>query len=258
MPQIDQQVRDAEAAPASLSLVMPMAGRGSRFAGAEALPKPLVELDGKPFFWWAVESVRRLAPVDEMIFVVLDDHVRDFAIDARIRSYFPDAVIERLPAVTAGAAETAAIGVAALRSTGPVAVCDSDHGFDPADTNLFAGLAGRDGLLLCFESRDPAYSFACVDASGDVTRTVEKQAVSTNAIAGCYLFSSPQAFLAAWTRYRAECPYDELFVSGLYNTLIQGGGRVGYHMLRQHLSFGTPAEFVAAQAQLSRHDLWAA
>ena len=55
--------------PHSLSLVMPMAGRGSRFAGVEALPKPLIELGGKPFFWWAVESVKRLGIVDEMVFV---------------------------------------------------------------------------------------------------------------------------------------------------------------------------------------------
>ena len=257
MFQADQPVRDAKAAPASLSLVMPMAGRGSRFAGSEVLPKPLIELDGKPFFWWAVESVRRLGPVREMVFVVLEDHVRDFAIDTRIHDYYPHATVEQLPAVTAGAAETAAIGVAALRSNAPVAICDSDHGFDLASVGLLADLAGRDGLLLCFDSRDPAYSFASVDASGNVTRTVEKQAVSTKAIAGCYLFSSPQAFHAAWAQYRAECPYDELFVSGLYNTMIQRGARVGHHMLRRHLSFGTPAELANAQRQLSRDSLWA-
>jgi dTDP-glucose pyrophosphorylase len=258
VPNADQPVRDAIAAPARLSLVMPMAGRGSRFAGSEVMPKPLIDLCGKPFFWWAVESVRRIAPLDELVFVVLEDHVREFAIDARVRDYYPQATIKSLREVTSGAAETAAIGVAALQSVIPVAVCDSDHGFDPGDVDLLADFAGRDGLLLCFESRDPAYSFACVDASGDVTHTVEKQVVSNDAIAGCYLFSSPRAFLDAWDRYRSDCSYDELFVSGLYNTLIQSGGRVGRQMLHRHVSFGTPAEFARAETQLARESLWAA
>lgn len=34
-----------------INLVIPMAGRGSRFSKqGYTLPKPLVELDGKPFF----------------------------------------------------------------------------------------------------------------------------------------------------------------------------------------------------------------
>ncbi|MDP9412820.1 MAG: hypothetical protein M3Q08_01745 [Pseudomonadota bacterium] len=41
---------------ADLAMVMPMAGRGSRFAREGILqPKPLVDLGGKPFFWWATD-----------------------------------------------------------------------------------------------------------------------------------------------------------------------------------------------------------
>ena len=237
---------------------MPMAGRGTRFATSEVLPKPLIELDGKPFFWWAVESVRRLGSIGEMVFVVLDEHVRHFAIDARIREYYPAARIERLAEVTAGAADTAAFGVAALRTAGPVAICDSDLAFDPGDSDVRLALADRAGLLLCFESRDPAYSFACVDAAGEVSATVEKRAVSDCAIAGCYLFASPQTYLAAQAAYRLDCPYDEPFISGVYNRLIETGGRVGRLMLRRHLSFGTPAEFASVTADPARLDLWAA
>ena len=237
---------------------MPMAGRGTRFANSEALPKPLIQLDGKPFFWWAVESVRRLGPVDEMVFVVLDEHVRQFAIDQRIREYYPSARIERLAQVTAGAADTAAAGVASLRSVGPVAICDSDLAFDLGEGDVRLALADRDGLLLCFESHDPAYSFACVDAAGEVCATVEKRAVSDCAIAGCYLFASPQTYLDAQAAYRLECAYDEAFISGVYNTLIGTGGRVGRLMLRRHLSFGTPAEFASVTADPTRLDLWAA
>src|ERR1700748_2741905 len=100
---------------AALSLVMPMAGRGSRFTRQGRLtPKPLIEIAGRPAFAWAVESVRQAVEVGEMVFVVLDEHVRDHAIDAAILARYPDARIVALPQVTSGAAETAAIGIAAL------------------------------------------------------------------------------------------------------------------------------------------------
>lgn len=241
-----------------LSLVMPMAGRGSRFSEFEALPKPLIKLNGKPFFWWAVESARRLGDINEIVFVVLEEHVEKFAIDASIRHFYPDARIERLAKITSGAAETAAVGIAALRSKGPIAVCDSDHGFDVDGCNVEQLLTDRDGLLLCFKSQDAAYSFACVDEMGDVTCTVEKQVASDRAIAGCYLFSTPETFLTAFEAYRVDCPYEEPFVSGVYNKIIESGGRVGQHILRRHVSFGTPAEFARAGDELAQTSLWAA
>lgn len=235
----------AGADPAPLSMVMPMAGRGSRFSrdGVE-LPKPLIDLCGKPFFWWATESVRRIAPIPEMIFVVLDEHVRSFGIDEAVRRHYPDASIIALPDVTEGAAETAALGLAALKTAGPVAICDSDHAFDCRDPRpVIQSLSrGTDAALLCFESTDPAYSYARLDRDGAVVGTVEKQAVSPLAIAGCYLFASPRTFLDSYRSYRLDCPYDEHFVSGVYNRLIGSGGRVGKHVLANHVSFGTPAE----------------
>src|SRR3954468_12753285 len=90
----DDRSEADSAPPAGIPLVMPMAGRGSRFAaGGETLPKPLVQLAGRPFFWWAVESVRRIAPLTEAVFVVLEDHVRRFAIDEAVRTHYPDARI---------------------------------------------------------------------------------------------------------------------------------------------------------------------
>lgn len=237
--------------PAQLSLVMPMAGRGSRFSrtGADR-PKPLIELHGKPFFWWAAESVRRIAPLGEMVFVVLEEHVRSFAIDDSVRRHYPDATIVALPDVTEGAAETAALGVAELEGPGPVAICDSDHAFACGDArNVVESLGGgTDAALLCFRSTDPAYSYAELDREGRVVGTVEKRPVSPLAIAGCYLFASPGIFLDAYRSYRLDCPYDEQFVSGVYNRLIVSGGRVGKHVLASHASFGTPDELARVLA----------
>jgi dTDP-glucose pyrophosphorylase len=228
-----------------LALVMPMAGRGSRFRQAgRLLPKPLIELEDRPLFWWAAQSVCQAAAVREMIFVVLEEHVTEFRIDAVIRHHFPRAGVQVIPEVTAGAAESAAIGAAALASAGPFAVNDCDHAFSGTSLSpLAARLAdGSCGALLAFRASSPAYSYLRLDASGAVVGTAEKEVVSPFAIAGCYLFADPPQLLGRMERYRRACRYGELFLSGLYDVMIGDGCDVAFAELAHHVSFGTPEE----------------
>src|SRR5687768_11408483 len=160
---------------------MPMAGQGSRFSRAGLLtPKPLVDLWGRPLFWWATESVLRSIAVRELVFVVLAEHVERFGIDVTIRSYYPTARVVRLPSVTSGAAETAAIGVAALETSGPFALNDCDHAFlAPGLPPIIERLhRGSEGTLLGFRSHSPAYSYVRFDREGRVDGTAEKEVVS--------------------------------------------------------------------------------
>ncbi|MDQ6925899.1 MAG: NTP transferase domain-containing protein [Candidatus Eremiobacteraeota bacterium] len=235
-----------------LAVVMPMAGRGSRFReGGRPMPKPLIDLAGRPFFAWAVDSIARTAPVRELVFVVLEEHVTEFDIEARVLALYPEARVIAIPEVTAGAAETAAIGVARLETSGPFAVNDCDHAFVAEGLgSVLASLGNGDaaGALLGFRASSPSYSYVRLGPDDTVTGTVEKEVVSPFAIAGCYLFADADAFAGQFARYRADCPYGELFLSGVYNTIITEGGLVLFHELARHLSFGTPAELERASA----------
>src|SRR5829696_961084 len=217
-----------------LALVMPMAGRGTRFHRAGiAVPKPLVDLWGRPLFWWATESLLRSTGVRELIFVVLAEHVERFGIDAAILDLYPTARIVSLSDVTSGAAETAAIGVAALETSGPFALNDCDHAFRTTSLEPLVGqlYGGVEGALLGFRAHSPAYSYVRFDAEGRVVGTAEKLVVSDFAIAGCYLFSDADAFQRRFADYRRDCAYDELFVSGVYNAILRAGGEVLFHEL---------------------------
>ena len=230
----------------ALSMVMPMAGRGSRFAklGFD-LPKPLIPLHGRPFFWWATESLRRQTPLAEMVFVVLEEHCSAYGIDKTVLSFYPEARIVAIPEVTAGAAETAMVGLRQLRSDGPAAINDCDHAFECPDIGpLVQRLgAGLGGALMSFPSRNPAYSYAALDAAGErVVRTAEKDPISDNAIGGCYFIGKPRNFDALYTEYEKDCPYQELFISGVFNLMIEKGDSVGILHTRLHRSFGTPDE----------------
>ena len=238
----------------SLALVMPMAGRGSRFRADPAIrvPKPLVTIAGRPLFWWATESVQRTISVREMVFVVLREHVTDYALDREIIRYYPDARIIEIDQTTSGAAETAALGVVSLASPGPLAINDCDHAF--SCNGLAAAVArladGADGALLTFRSSNPAFSYLRLSDGGEVVGTAEKQVESAHAIGGCYIFANPTLFLTALERYRTVCRYDELFMSGLFNCLSEQRARLLQVESDQYCPLGTPADLDRASTRV--------
>ena len=98
--------------PSGLSLVTPMAGRGSCFdRSCIARPKPPGGLAGWPFFRRAVEGVRCRAVLERMILVVLNERRRSHATNARVQAAHPEARTVLIP-------EAASVG----RKPGAIAI----------------------------------------------------------------------------------------------------------------------------------------
>ena len=229
-----------------MNLILPMAGGGTRFLkGGFECPKPLLTLQGRPFFQWAAESVLQTLQPRRLRFVVLRAHVERFSIDRRIREVYPDAEVIVLEAVTAGAVLTCLAGCEGLPEQEPVLFNDCDHYF--RCEGLASLDAQTDGALLTFRSRDPRFSFAALDGEGRVLRTAEKDPISDRAICGAYYFGSAGLFRAAAARYLESCTQSEFFMSGVYNELLAARCAVRALETQVHVSFGTPEEYAAAQ-----------
>ena len=55
-----------------IHLIMPMGGAGSRFfKNGFVMPKPLIEINGYPFLYWATLSISKFVDVKDITFVVL-------------------------------------------------------------------------------------------------------------------------------------------------------------------------------------------
>ncbi len=242
-----------------IHILMPMAGHGSRFgkAGFE-LPKPLLPLEGEPLFWWAAESLRRCFAVRTMTFVILAEHEASFGLGRAILARYPDARIVALPKVTSGALETAVLGCAEVPDDGWLVVNDCDHAFgaEPLAAALPAMPGGTAGFLCHFHSAAPSYSYAEYDGASDLVRTVEKQPISDLAIAGAYGFRDRGTLLRHAEAYAADCPYPELFMSGIYNVMLAERLRVRGVVLDRHVSFGTPDELGSARARVAGFRAW--
>jgi len=230
-----------------LHLIMPMGGGGTRFGnvGYES-PKPLIDLFGKPFFYYATKSITDYIDVESVTFVVLKEHIERFEIDKRIREYFPDAVIEVIPQVLKGAVLTCMEGVANIKDDEAVIFNDCDHAFT---CNSFYEYINKgtgedlDGALLTFESDEDKFSFASFDSDGYVNRTVEKQVISSDAICGAYYFADRKTFLENAEEYLTKCEYKEFFMSGVYNVMCEHALRIKAFRTDEHISFGVPDEY---------------
>lgn len=234
-----------------IHLIMPMAGAGSRFfKNGFAMPKPLIEINDKPFFYWATKSISNFIEVKDITFVVLGQHINEFKIDEKIKEYFPNAKIVAIPEILNGAVLTCMNGVKEINDDLPIIFNDCDHAFISSDFNLYCNdekFDVLDGGLLTFESNEPKYSFLQMDEDGNVINTVEKQVVSNHAICGAYYFKNKEIFLSCANEYLDKCKYSEYFVSGVYNIMAEKKMKIGNFKCDIHVPFGTPNEYYAAK-----------
>lgn len=234
-----------------LHLVMPMGGGGTRFGNSNFnVPKPLIKIYEKPFFFWAAHSIIKFIDVASITFVVLREHINKFAIDLEIKKYFPDAKIVVIEEVLPGAVLTCLNGIADIPDDEPLLFNDCDHLFLCSEFYNFCNekqFEKVDGGLLTFNSNDARFSYAMLDKDGFVTCTVEKEAVSNCAICGAYYFRNKKIFSEAAAAYLKTCEYKEFFVSGVYNVMANSGQKVCVFQTDAHVSFGTPEEYEAAK-----------
>lgn len=233
-----------------IHLVMPMGGGGTRFGNEGfSLPKPLIELQERPFFYWAAQSILKFTDVCDVIFVVQKDHIEQFAIDQIIRQLYPNAIIHTIPHLLNGAVLTCLEGVKEIADGLPILFNDCDHAFCCSSFYEFcrkANFSSIDGALLTFPSDSRKFSYVKLDAQGTVIGTVEKEPVSHEAICGAYYFRNKELFLEAAQSYRTNCTYEEYFMSGIYNEMAAKKQTIRTFQTDLHISFGTPEEYKAA------------
>lgn len=234
-----------------VNLIMPMGGRGSRFFyGGYAMPKPLIEISGKPFFYWATQAINKYVELQTLTFVVLQEHIDGYAIDQKIKAFFPQARLVIIPKVLNGAVLTSLEGAKSIDNDLPIIFNDCDQTFHCSELYNFCAngdFSSIDGALVSFKSTEEKYSFLLHDTHGNVTKTVEKQAISENAICGAYYFKNKAVFEAGVTDYLGNCSYSEYFMSGVYNSMIEQGKKIRYFDVDWHLPFGIPEEYNSAK-----------
>ncbi len=206
-----------------INIVIPMAGRGSRFAEAGYdVPKPLIEIGGRPMIEWVVENVRPQAD-HRFHFICLQEHFDRYAgIRSLLEKICPGCTITTASSVTEGAACTILLASEHLNNNSPLVIANSDQIIQSRLDDHLKKLDQADGVILTFEADDPKWSYCRLSADNKVTEVVEKQVVSNCATVGIYIFRRGSDFIYASDRMIAENKRvnGEFYVAPAYNELI--------------------------------------
>ncbi len=177
-----------------LSIVVPAAGRGSRFkqAGYEK-PKPLIDVKGKPMLQRVLENITPGCP-HHITVVCLKEHYDE------MKQLNVDRLVT-LDEVTGGAAITARYGVGSNKNMyGPVMVANSDQILFWDVNDFLKNAEGAAGQVALFKSDGTKKWSHAVVQGHRVTHISEKDLITPWATCGVYWWRDVETF-----RYSTDC-----------------------------------------------------
>ena len=229
-----------------MNILIPMAGEGTRFPRDKyKIPKPLIEIEGKPMIQCAVESLQLPGTYH---FVVRKDSYYD-QVCTLLHKILPDAKIISVDETTEGPASSCLLFKDYIDNEDELVICNCDQ-IMWWDAELFLTTSRYykyDGLIVTYTEDTPKNSYATLNRSGFVTKVAEKQVISNIALNGIHYWRKGKYFVQS-ALDMIECddraPNGEFYVGPTYNHMIKKGLSVGVHHIpnEQHNPVGVPED----------------
>lgn len=243
-----------------LHIVLPMAGRGSRFANlGYKIPKPLIKVDDMPMFLKALSSLDKIKAKKYYTIILREEHNSEYDLISNIKTLLPTANIVVSTEEPKGALNDAYRAIKFIKPDQGIILLDCDLWFnsqsyiDMVEGSLLD--SNINGGILTFESSNPRYSYALIDKNNYVLRTAEKDPISTHAITGAYYIASKDTFShnakAVLSRPLSD-KMPEYYISYIYNEILKHGGKIKAAKVDEFYSFGTPEELNDYNVKKSR------
>jgi len=146
--------------------------------------------------------------------------------------------------LTRGQSETACLAKDIVDLSRPLLIFNIDTQFSSSSLEKNLLKTNNDGVLGAFYSNEPRFSFAALNDKGFVTKTAEKEVISSNALTGLYHFTYPRDFFdAAESAFASnETTKGEFYIAPLYNYLIAKGRKLIVDVADEVNILGTPEE----------------
>jgi len=216
-----------------LNIVVPMAGRGSRFADAGYKdPKPLIDVHGKHMIEVVINN---LTPACEhrFIFVCQEEHVKAYKLDAIFAKACKNYEIVTINGITEGAAITVLKAREFFDNEQPLMIANSDQWVDVNINDYLQDIEQRslDGSMLTMKADDPKWSYAKVDSQGVVSEVVEKVVISDEATVGIYNFAKGRDFchFADFMVEQNIRSNGEFYVAPVYSFMADKSMKIGVY-----------------------------
>lgn len=204
-------------------------GAGSRMRARYHLPKPLIDVAGKPMIQRVVENLNIDAT---FTFVVQAEHCANYNLEAYLRLISPGCNIVKTAGLTSGAACSALLAKEFIDNNKQLLIANSDQIIDwNSSAFMYSMISSKaDGQILTFREpgRDPKWSYVQLNYRGDVIELAEKNPISDIATIGIYAFNKGNEFVSGAERMieKGIMTRGEYYLAPVYNELIQDGKRI--------------------------------
>lgn len=223
-------------------LIIPMAGRGSRFSNVGyTTPKPLIEVAGKPMIYHAFKSVSQVN-YRKVVFIALEEHEKQYQVHNLLKKeVINDFELILLDGVTEGQLCTVLKASPFFKEDEGLLIAASDSYIK---SNIAEELktSKADGIISVIDLPGEKWSFAKTNELGQVIQVAEKERISNNASTGIYYFSNTLNFQEEAQKMisNKETTRGEYYVMPLYNKLIQNGKTILLSHAQEMWDMGTP------------------
>tara|TARA_Y100001968_G_scaffold333391_1_gene395973 strand:+ start:4132 stop:4863 length:732 start_codon:yes stop_codon:yes gene_type:complete len=233
-----------------LNIVIPMAGRGSRFVNKGFIkPKPLIDINGKTMIQLVIENLKPDTP-HRFIFIVQQEHIEKYTVNKLLKSLCPDCIIIPIEEITKGAACTVLKSKKYINNYQPLMIANSDQWVDISINDYldFCQESKGQGQIMTMFSNDPKWSYIDFDNNGNVVDVIEKIVVSDQATVGIYNFSKGELFC----KYAEKMILDkkmskgEYYVAPVYKYMIDDKHKIDLYNIDEDgqnmYGLGTPED----------------
>lgn len=231
-----------------LNIVIPMAGKGSRFSEAGyVFPKPLIEINGKTMIEVVIKNLRPSIP-HKFIFICRREHYETYDIYNVLKNATEGSFEVVLVGDHEGAACAVMMAAQYINNDSELLIANSDQYIEtPLDDFIADARAkDRDGLIMTFEASHPKWSYARVDENNQVLEVAEKVVISNHATVGLYYYKKGSDFMkAAEAMIHKNIRHNnEFYVCPVYNELLLEGKKVFIHEIdgKTMHGLGTPED----------------
>lgn len=228
-----------------LNIVVPMAGRGSRFAQAGyEMPKPLIDVYGHPMIEYVTKNI---TPVCEhrFIYICQEEHLRKYNLAEKLEQIAPGCIVVTVNHITEGAACTVLLAEKYIDNDDAMMIANSDQFVDTDVNTYLAAMKEYDGLIMTMPADDPKWSFIKHNENGFVTLVREKEIISNEATVGIYNYKHGSDFLKyAHQMIKKNVRINnEFYVAPVYNEMIKAGKKIVYFDVGSKMyGLGTPED----------------
>lgn len=225
-----------------MNVLIPMAGAGSRFAIAGyTLPKPLIEIKGKPMIQVVVENLNISA---KYTYVVRKEHYENHNLYTLLKTITPDCNIICVDRLTEGAACTTLLAKEFINTDDELIIANCDQVIEWESDKFVACCRNYDGCILTFPETSTKCSYAKVDNAGIVTEVKEKQVISQYATVGIYYWKNGNKYVECAEKMISKNirTNNEFYVCPVYNEGIEKGMKFGIYNVEKVWATGTPED----------------